>query len=142
MSTIPATILSGLQNGEIVGCFRANGYWHVSLMIPEEEEEEPVTATAPQYTKMAVWELANLSLRRGLSYTQSNKKDFIDKLREQDATGSVPTVQVPDWTGIINYDTLKWCELYEIAHKRKIQLRDNGKRWRRDDLIEKLRTLD
>jgi len=139
MSAIPAALLSAIQAGEFSGCFMMNGQWHGIRAFPSDEQPALVEQPLDNYAKMAVWELANLSKRRGLSYTQPNKNIFIEKLREQDASGSVPTVQVPSHNGPIDYGLLNWCELYEICHKFKVPLRDGGKRWRKHALIEELR---
>jgi hypothetical protein len=141
MSAIPATLLSAIQNGEFSGCFMMNGQWHGIRAFPSDEPPVVETPLPPQdnYAKMPVWELANLSKRRGLSYTQPNKNTFIKNLREQDATGSVPAVQIPSYNGPIDFGRLNWCELYEICHKFKVPLSDGGKRWRKHALIEELR---
>ena len=140
MSAIPAALLSAIQAGEFSGCFMMNGQWHGIRAFPSDEHPV-VIVEQPQdnYAKMPVWELANLSKRRGLSYTQPNKNAFIEKLREQDATGSVPTVQTPSHNGLIDLGRLNWCELYEICHKFKVPLSDGGKRWRKYALVEELR---
>lgn len=140
MSAIPTALLSGLQNGEFSGCFMMNGQWHGIRAFPNDETPIVVEQQQDHYTKMHVWELANLSKRRGLGYSQPNKKAYIDKLREQDASGSVPAVQVTDYDDPITpFHRLNWYELYEICHKLKIPLRDGGKRWRKNDLVEVLR---
>jgi hypothetical protein len=136
MSAIPATLLAAIEAGEFSGCFMMNGQWHGTRAFPCDEQPQD------NYAKMPVWELANLSKRRGLSYTQPNKKAFIEKLREQDASGSVPTLRV--WQprtsdGLIEFERLNWCELYEICHMFKVPLTNVGKRWRKSALIEELR---
>jgi len=139
MSAIPATLLAAIQAGEFSGCFMMNGQWHGIRAFPSDEPPAVIVAPQDNYAKMPVWELANLSKRRGLSYTQPNKNIFIEKLREQDASGSVPAVQVLSHNGPIDFGRLNWCELYEICHKFKVPLSDGGKRWRKSALVEVLR---
>lgn len=135
MSAIPPALLSKVQKGEVTGCFVSNGQWYYSQLYVDEPSPCPVD----NYDSMMIWALASLAKRRGLRYTQNNKKEYIKKLREQDANGSAPPVISPSYDSHINYDRLNWHELYEIAHVRKMPLRDHGKRWRKDRLVEALR---
>jgi hypothetical protein len=144
MSTVAANITATLNDGKVKLRLSLNGQLFDLVPVSGVETEKVIEAPTPKpsvvfqdnYDKMKRFELALLCARRGLPYTRNRKSDYVEQLRQQDASGNVPIAKPCAPT---DYDRMNWCELYEICKGRGIKL-ENGRRL--PNLIQALRESD